>query len=108
MDMKAFYLSKKDTNVVKLCKICLRCLLSNTYTILGQHMRSQSDSNKLHVPASTNKLQSFQAVTDVNSLGLQTTQLPAAMAGAILNVIKYKGKFHGVICPTMPTGLRTV
>ena len=61
-----------------------------------------------HLPASTNILHSIQAVTDVNSLGLHITQFPAAIAGAILNVNKYKGRFHGVICPTTPTGDRTV
>ena len=31
-------------------------------------------------------------------------QLPAAKAGAIFQVNKYKGKFHGEINPTIPMG----
>jgi hypothetical protein len=40
----------------------------------------------------------------VTSEGLAITQLPAANAGAIFQVNKYKGRFHGDIQPTMPIG----
>ncbi len=39
--------------------------------------------------------------------GLTTTVLPTAMAGAILLTISVNGKFHGMIAPTTPIGLRT-
>ena len=39
--------------------------------------------------------------------GFTTTVLPTAMAGAILLTISVSGKFHGIIAPTTPMGLRT-
>ena len=51
-------------------------------------------------------LQSIQVVTVVISLGLQTTVQPAIRAGAILNVNRYNGRFHGEMSPATPTGLR--
>ena len=65
-------------------------------------------SLKLTLPASFNTRPNSQAVTDVISLGLATTVFPVAIAGAILNVNKYSGKFHGVISPATPTGMRDV
>ena len=44
------------------------------------------------------------AVRGVTSEGLAMTQLPAARAGAIFQVNKYKGRFQGEIHPTMPMG----
>ena len=35
-------------------------------------------------------------------------QLPQARAGAILNVNRYRGKFHGLMRPATPTGIRQV
>ncbi len=40
----------------------------------------------------------------VCSAGLSTTQLPAARAGASFHVAIRIGKFHGMICPTTPSG----
>ena len=40
----------------------------------------------------------------VCSAGLITTQLPAAIAGASFQVAIRIGKFHGMICPTTPSG----
>ena len=40
----------------------------------------------------------------VCSAGLMTTQLPAASAGASFQVAIRIGKFHGMICPTTPSG----
>ena len=40
----------------------------------------------------------------VCSAGLSTTQLPAARAGASFHVAMRIGKFHGMICPTTPSG----
>ncbi len=40
----------------------------------------------------------------VCSAGLRTTQLPAASAGASFQVAIRIGKFHGMICPTTPSG----
>lgn len=50
----------------------------------------------------------IQAVTEVNSLGLQTTVQPAASAGAILNVKRYMGRFHGQTSPATPMALAVV
>ena len=40
----------------------------------------------------------------VCSAGLSTTQLPAARAGASFHTAMRTGKFHGMICPTTPSG----
>ena len=40
----------------------------------------------------------------VCSAGLRTTQLPAASAGASFHTAMRMGKFHGMICPTTPSG----
>ncbi|SKX48589.1 Uncharacterised protein [Mycobacteroides abscessus subsp. massiliense] len=40
----------------------------------------------------------------VCSAGLSTTVLPAAMAGASFQLAISSGKFHGMICPTTPSG----
>ncbi len=44
------------------------------------------------------------AVNGVVSAGLRTTVLPVARAGAIFHASISSGKFHGMICPTTPTG----
>ncbi len=43
-------------------------------------------------------------VAGVCSAGLRTTQLPAARAGASFHAAISNGKFHGMICPTTPSG----
>src|SRR5690554_5531152 len=48
------------------------------------------------------------AVIGVISLGLATTVLPAAKAGAIFQLNKYKGRFQGEMHPTTPKGSRRV
>ncbi|MCY1223383.1 hypothetical protein D9M72_355070 [compost metagenome] len=40
----------------------------------------------------------------VCSAGFSTTQLPAARAGASFQAAISSGKFHGMICPTTPSG----
>ena len=55
-------------------------------------------------PASLQISPNKYAVIGVISLGLATTQFPAAIAGAIFHVNKYKGKFQGEIHPTTPKG----
>lgn len=40
----------------------------------------------------------------VCSAGFSTTQLPAASAGASFHTAISSGKFHGMICPTTPSG----
>ena len=42
--------------------------------------------------------------TGVDSAGLSTTQLPAPSAGASFHAAIRMGKFHGMICPTTPSG----
>lgn len=51
------------------------------------------------LPACCISLHIIQAVTDVISLGLATTVLPAAMPGAIFQVSRYRGRFQGLIRP---------
>ena len=55
-------------------------------------------------PASRMSPHSIQAVTLVISLGLHTTVLPVMMAGAILKVSRYSGRFQGEMRPATPTG----
>jgi len=43
---------------------------------------------------------------DVNRAGFQTTELPAARAGAISSAGIVYGQFHGVMTPTTPFGTR--
>src|SRR2546430_13736617 len=49
-----------------------------------------------------------RAVGGVSWAGLSTTVHPAASAGATFHVARFKGKFHGTIAPTTPTGSRSV
>ena len=48
------------------------------------------------------------ALSGVSSAGLCTTTLPAASAGAILEVDRISGKLNGVIAATAPSGSRLV
>src|SRR5258708_34514950 len=58
-------------------------------------------------PASMQTCDSMNAVSGVISDGLATTVLPAASAGAIFQVNRYSGRFHGEMQPTTPTGARS-
>ena len=58
-------------------------------------------------PASWMISAKIMALTGAISLGFKTTVQPAASAGAIFNVIWFKGKFQGVMQPTTPIGSRT-
>ena len=51
----------------------------------------------------TNSAQT-KILAGVCSAGFSTTQLPAASAGASFHVAIRIGKFHGMICPTTPSG----
>lgn len=51
------------------------------------------------LPACCINLHIIQAVTEVISLGFATTVLPVAIAGAIFQVSRYRGRFHGLIRP---------
>ena len=55
-------------------------------------------------PASAHNSAKRSAVSGVNSAGFSTTVFPAASAGAIFHASMSSGKFHGMICPTTPTG----
>jgi len=48
------------------------------------------------------------ALCGVISDGFATTVLPAASAGAIFQVNRYSGRFHGEMVPTTPSGWRRV
>src|SRR5690606_20838697 len=59
-------------------------------------------------PISAASSPSIVAVRGVTSDGLATTVLPAASAGAIFQVNRYSGRFHGLMQPTTPSGRRRV
>ena len=59
-------------------------------------------------PASAMSSASRSAVSGVCSAGLSTTVLPVASAGPSFHAAISSGKFHGMICPTTPTGSRSV
>src|SRR5206468_4459361 len=59
-------------------------------------------------PASRQISHSRYAVIGVSSLGLAMAVLPTAMAGAIFQLNKYSGRFHGEINPAMPRGWRSL
>ena len=50
----------------------------------------------------------WNAVIGVISDGLATTVFPAASAGAIFQVSRYSGRFHGEMQATTPSGRRSV
>ena len=60
------------------------------------------------MPASAMSPARRSAVSGVCSAGLSTTQLPAASAGPSFHAAISSGKFHGMICPTTPSGSRSV
>src|SRR6185312_12804865 len=59
-------------------------------------------------PASMLNSASRAAVQGVISEGLATTVLPLASAGAIFQLNRYNGRFHGLMQPTTPSGWRKV
>jgi len=59
-------------------------------------------------PASIHIFENKKAVIGVISEGFATTVFPAAKAGAIFQVNKYRGRFHGDIQPTTPIGFHNV
>src|SRR6266496_2282520 len=59
-------------------------------------------------PASRQIAHSMYAVIGVSSLGLAMAVFPTAMAGAIFQLNKQRGRFHGEISPAMPRGWRSV
>src|SRR5213082_443091 len=59
-------------------------------------------------PASAQISHNRYAVIGVSSLGLAMAVLPTAMAGAIFQLSKYSGRFHGEINPAIPRGWRSV
>ena len=59
-------------------------------------------------PASMQTCANKAAVKGVISEGLATTVLPVASAGAIFQVNRYSGRFHGEMQATTPSGWRKV
>jgi hypothetical protein len=59
-------------------------------------------------PASRASSARRSAETGASSAGLCTTAFPQASAGASFQEAMTRGKFHGVIAPTTPTGSRSV
>src|SRR5699024_4775033 len=55
-------------------------------------------------PASSINLAKYNADNGVCSAGFKTIVHPVARAGAIFHAAIINGKFHGIICPTTPTG----
>ena len=58
-------------------------------------------------PASSRAWIRFTTESGVSDAGLITTVLPTMSAGIIFHEGMAIGKFHGVISPAMPTGMRT-
>src|SRR5205823_10878555 len=65
-------------------------------------------STPLGKPASRQSSHNKYAVIGVSSLGFAMAVFPTAMAGAIFQLNKYSGRFHGEINPAMPRGCRSV
>ena len=59
-------------------------------------------------PASTSASASRWVHTGVSEAGFSTTVQPATSAGAVFQTGIAKGKFHGVMSVTGPTGCRSV
>ena len=59
-------------------------------------------------PASWQSSANLSAVSGVCDAGFSTIVLPAARAGASFHDERRKGKFHGTMAPTTPTGWRSV
>ena len=55
-------------------------------------------------PASCKISANFKHVIDVVSAGFSTTVFPIASAGASFHANINSGKFHGITCPTTPSG----
>ncbi len=60
------------------------------------------------MPASTAIRSSSRAESGVSSAGFNTTEFPAASAGASFHELITSGKFQGTIIPTTPSGSRNV
>src|SRR5437867_1455964 len=58
------------------------------------------------IPASAHSRPTSSVVSGVYEAGLMTTELPAAMAGAIFHAAIWIGKFHGVMPTHTPIGSR--
>ncbi len=61
----------------------------------------------LGIPASSSSSTKRCPSAGVSVAGLNTTVFPATSAGAIFQEGIAIGKFHGVIAPTTPIGIRT-
>ena len=59
-------------------------------------------------PAWLSNSANSNAVSGVRDAGFRITAFPQASAGAIFHIACSRGKFHGVIAPTTPTGSRSV
>jgi hypothetical protein len=60
------------------------------------------------IPASWISSPSRSADSGVSSAGFKTTVQPVASAGPSFHAAISRGKFHGMIWPTTPTGSRNV
>src|SRR2546422_5600031 len=60
------------------------------------------------LPISWESSANLSAVSGVCDAGFSTIVLPAARAGASFHDERRKGKFHGTMAPTTPTGWRSV
>lgn len=94
---------QQKMKTTRTCKTSF-CFLTGFSSQKNSYAISEDPPNTLTLIILT--LQSIQVVTVVISLGLHTTVQPAIRAGAILNVNRYNGRFHGEMSPATPTGLR--
>ena len=67
-------------------------------------MDGESQANNKILVTSLIREPRYRAVSGVCSAGLRMTTLPQASAGASFKPAMLRGKFHGVMAPTTPTG----
>src|SRR5579875_2555914 len=60
----------------------------------------------IHAPSSSPPLTTLRVDSGVKGDGLRTMVLPASSAGAIFHEARMRGKFHGVMAATTPSGRR--
>jgi len=79
-----------------------------TYYMAGEGRRMWGQTTPSGTPASPSNRTKPSARSGVSSAGLRTTVLPQTSAGVSFHAGIAIGKFHGVIAPTTPTGMRTL
>src|SRR5207244_7960373 len=88
----------------------VKLILRGTGWEVIQEPRSSPPDTTFRTPGGKTSRRSspiFRVVRGVNGDGFSTRVLPAISAGAIFQLARVIGKFHGVMAATTPSGLRT-